>query len=226
MPYYGKRAVARRYGYRKRRRLSAPVATTMAVTRRAPRGGLSGGMSRVYTFQRTATTSFVITNGADFTQAAYSFTLQSLPNYTEFTALFDQYRINYIDCTVILNRTASSTLPSLNEQNQTPNFHWATDKDDATAIDLNALMQYADYRVQRMDKIIRFRIRPSPCLAAYQGAFTGYTTTARTWIDCGSPGVVHYGLKCGYSMVADVSNVNMGRVNLYFRYNVSFKGCV
>lgn len=225
MPGYNKRVIVRRYGARKRRRTQyrpLSTASAAAVVGRALRGRVY--VPRIHTFTRTYVSSAAVTNANTFVAYPFSFSLSSLVNYSEFTSLFDQYRINFVDVTVIFNRTSASTLPSTDEQNQLPFLHRATDLDDADTFTLNDLVQYGDYRVDRLDRVLRWRVYPRPCLAAYQGAFTGYTTTGRAWIDQASPGVLHYGLKVGLSMnQAPAATATIGQITFFFKYNMSFK---
>lgn len=126
--------------------------------------------------------------------AGLNFQLASLPNYTEFTNLFDQYRINGVRVKIIFTKNESTTNTSVTT-NLIPIMGTCIDYDNASApINVNEVLQYETARVHRMDKpIVRF-LRPKVDQALYSGAFTSYGNM-RTWIDSDSPTVQHYGLK-------------------------------
>lgn len=126
---------------------------------------------------------------------AYNFQLSSLPNYTEFTNLFDKYRIKWVKVTF---------MPKFSEVDMS-NFATYKAAPLATVIDLDDssnptattdLMQYDSYKVTRGNEVHVRSFKPRLAQAAYTGTFTGYTQApADVWVDCGSPTVQYYGLK-------------------------------
>ena len=126
---------------------------------------------RVLTCTRTAFQATQVDASVPGAQNAMTFTLASLPNYTEFTTLFDHYRINYIDLLWVYSKNTAESNNYTTDKHQMPMLLTAIDKNDAVAMDEASLMQYPSFRVDQLDRPIRRRIYPKPTVAAYSGAF-------------------------------------------------------
>lgn len=123
--------------------------------------------------------------------------LSNVVNNSEFTTLFDQYRINAIVLKFIprLNMVQVPTVVGQAPINNIPTLHWVYDYDDANApSNVDELLQYNNYRCCNFDKTVTMKIKPRFSLAAYSGAFTSYKP-ASGWLDCASPSIQHYGVK-------------------------------
>lgn len=151
----------------------------------------------VYSFKRTfqfANFHMDHTTGLA-TSVGYSFKLNDLPNYTEFTALFDQYKITGIKIRLI---------PEQNQQAlgvgvfNIPPIYTVIDYDDDTALTaITDAMQYQNCKIHTTisgSQIVRF-FRPHIAVAAYSGTFTSYMNKSMQWIDSASPDTRHYGFK-------------------------------
>jgi len=124
---------------------------------------------------------------------AYNYALQYLTSYSEFTALFDQYRIVRVETTFMPTITEISALGAfVNSYLLT-----AIDYDDAnTYATVNDALQVATASITPVTKSVTRGFTPRVALAAYSGAFTSYAQAPPgQWLDCASPGVQHYGLK-------------------------------
>lgn len=163
------------------------------------------------------------------------FQIQNLPNHTEFTTLFDSYRINK----VVVKMYPYSTVNAVSvagAPNGNPDacgfVHFAIDHDDASAptadeAGIRDLMQYPSYRRQRVvgTRPVVCVIKPKLAKAVYQSALiTAYAEGKREWVDCTYPDVPHYGFKAVFEGVQP----NNGASNIYLRaeatYYVTFKG--
>ena len=120
---------------------------------------------------------------------AFLFKLSNAPNSSEFTALFDQYKINAIQCTfypqqteVTLSNTPATTV-------RAARMFTAIDYNDGDPpTSLDYLRQYDNVEVHNAVEPFSVYI-PNPKFADATGALrTGYISTA-------SPSIVHYGLK-------------------------------
>lgn len=122
---------------------------------------------------------------------AKSFKLSELPNYAEFTNLFEYYKINAVKLQFFPR--------AVDYANQTnSNMIIATDRNDATVPTSGEdLMQYNGRRIITGFKPFTVYIKaPRVADAVYNGALsTGYAQGKRSWIDSKSPSVDHYGLK-------------------------------
>lgn len=221
MPY--KRA----YPYRKtkitrRKRLRrASVTRYNAANARAAFTG-----SRTFTTSRVMCTAWQVDANIEHDLKILQFTLSDLVNYTEYTALWNEYRINWVDVTFIFNRNNSQVPDPSYTSIQLPNLITAADPNDATIPAFSELMQIPNVRVDRLDKVIKRRVYPKASLAAYSGAFTSYANAGKVWLDTNSPGVRYYGLKIDVnSPVPHTGGTTylLGAIQVYLRYNMSFR---
>lgn len=146
----------------------------------------------------------------------YNFALQYLTAYSEFTALFDQYRIEYVESTFW------PTVTSIDAQGAWINSFLLTavDYDDGNSYsNVNEGLQVATATITPLTKMVTRKFSPRCALAAYSGTFTSYAqASVMQWIDCGSPGVQHYGLKVAVPLTgAQQSWRVMHKYHLAFR---------
>lgn len=130
------------------------------------------------------------------THKAYKWRMNDLPNYTEFTNLFDEYRITGVKLKFLYTGSNSNSGTVLTQWS--PFVYTVIDNDDAAP--LAAVTDYEQYTTCKVNKLLnvpsRF-IKPKMSLAAYGGAFTSYTNMQNIWVDSASPGVEYYGFKMG-----------------------------
>lgn len=148
---------------------------------------------------------------------AFSFQLSDLPSYTEFTALFDQYRIVGVDMHFIPHQ---NTCPVTSANATTTNILIAPDYDDATAVNLAALLQKAGLKIYNFNKEFHFFLKPMIAAAAYSGTFTSYLSMEPQWIDVASPSVVHYGVK---TVMTPCSSTNLSGWRVFLTYHLEFR---
>lgn len=118
-----------------------------------------------------------------------------MPSSSEFTTLFDQYKI--LSYTVEFHPRYNGTDFAYTPNNGIPTIYWIYDQDDVALLTQAALMEHQYVRSARLTKPIRITVK-YPCVAAevYQSAVTtGYQTRKAPWIDCNSSTVPHYGIK-------------------------------
>jgi hypothetical protein len=125
------------------------------------------------------------------------FRLDDLPNYTEFTSLFDQYRIAKVKLEFIPTFNCSNLYDMQNGNPLVPNIQSAIDYDDISLANEDAILQYQTRVLTRGEQIHTRTLKPKPQIAAYNSALAfGYASAATNpWIDTSSPDVPHYGLK-------------------------------
>ncbi len=132
-----------------------------------------------------------------------SFRLSDLPNITQFTNLYDEYRIDAIEVTLMPNLTnISQAVASPN------NFHMGT---IATAIDYDsdtaaankaALLSYETlilHGPSHPDKCITRKWVPAVRIATYDSSpgFASGGVKQLQWIDTANPNAEHFGLQVG-----------------------------
>lgn len=211
----------------KRARTKKPKRFMRHVLRRGPSGPHS-----VHGFTRKAVQTLAVTNETTLVNYANMFALNQLPNYAEFTALFDMFRIKKIEITWIYDHNSGdvSTAAGVaaNANMGLPNLYVVTDYDDATVLSAAAdYLQYEPCKITRMDKQVRWTIYPHLAVSAYNGAWTGYKNEKSGWLDASSANIQHYG--CKWAIDASMCNitagasVRIGTLNVYYKYFVDFK---
>jgi len=123
------------------------------------------------------------------TTFAYNFQLSAFPDSTDFTNLFDQYRIGVTRVTFMPLGGAYAVINSV--------IGTAVDYDDsASGLALGQLEEYSTYQQNSLQKTFWRTFQPLAASSAYSGAFTSFARMpASTWVDCASPSVQYYGLK-------------------------------
>jgi hypothetical protein len=140
-----------------------------------------------------------------------AFGLNTLPNVSEFTTLFDHFMITkvvtkfYLKIDPSAQTAASASFPRL---------FYIRDTDDSTlASNLDELRQYGTCRVKVMtpNKPVTLVCKPNVLGLSYSTAVTNnYTPKWGQWIDLGDTATRHYGWKFA---IDDLTNTNY-RVNV------------
>lgn len=141
---------------------------------------------KIHTIYMTQTSPVAgSTAGVDYSNA-YQFALSSFPNSTEYTALYEEYRIVQIKVQFTATSPTNAGSPLLT----------AIDYDDANAPILGTLLQYQTLQTTPAGLSCTRIFTPKVALAAFaSGVFASSALRSMQWIDNNSPGVAHYGLK-------------------------------
>jgi len=119
------------------------------------------------------------------------FSLNLLNGYTDLQAVFDQYRLDEVECWIIPRFTSEPTNtgnPGL--------LSTVVDYDDSTALStVGQALDYANCLTSSGLNGHYRRFRPHIAMAAYSGAFSSYANREHVWLDSASAAVQHYGLK-------------------------------
>lgn len=132
--------------------------------------------------------------------AALSFSLSQLPGVTEFTNLYDQYKINGISLKIqpLLTEGISSVVSGTTNAWGFPKLSTVLDFDDSVnpATEL-VMLQYGSLKQTGAFKEHKRFFKPKTRVAALDagGAITANTVSAARWLDVANPDVPHYGLK-------------------------------
>jgi hypothetical protein len=153
-------------------------------------GRITLGRHRAHTFHRSFSVGNITGSTTAETDGAVTVTLAAFPDYTDFTNLFDTYRIMQIAVEfnpLFLDTTATTNYPPIAT---------VIDYDDGNATAYAQLEEYDSFMITQTGQYFQRVLTPRIALAAYSGTFTSYSQPpAGTWIDVASTGVVHYGLK-------------------------------
>lgn len=192
---------------------------------------------KVHYFTRTQETYYDITpnsipNGGFFANysvtagTAGAFRLNQLPNYSEFTALFDQYKINGVKLTWMLSANTVN-MPNVSPGNTTaslPILYTAIDRDDGTPYaTFDEMNQNDTCKLRRMDRVVTRYVKPYVAVPVYSaGAFNGYAApTKNPWIDAASPATEYYGIKWAIDPVIANSANLLFRVKLLVKFYIA-----
>jgi hypothetical protein len=156
----------------------------------------------VHTFEVTVDKGFVTATNA-VTSGALIFALSDVPTPTDFTSLFDQYRIAQVRVEFLpeVNAFGASTTAI-----QLPYVLTAIDYDDGSPATTAAIQQYGTCMTNSYTEYFERVLNPRAALAAYSGAFTSYAQSPPgQWMDSASPSIQYYGLKWATTPVTTVS---------------------
>jgi len=144
--------------------------------------------------------------------------LAFLPDYTDFTYLFDVYKITGVQVTWMYNHNSSEN-PSGVQNAGLPILTVIQDQDDGTApTSLSAMYQYGTCKVYRLDKPVTkfFRVKQSTLVDTATG--TGYAVGKNTWIDANHADANYYGFKWAVECPGQVNNNVSGTLRVAIKY--------
>jgi len=148
-----------------------------------------------------------------------------LNNFTEYTALFDAYRIRKVEIQMFYNSNSSSLGPGTS----LPMISIANDYDDTATTSLASLQQYDSYRCIQFGNnstgMVKHSLRPKfqTTVERTGGVDIGAVLqSGNPWIDCGVTTAQYCGLKGNYDNM-NISSASVGFITFYVKYYVEFK---
>lgn len=183
--YRSRRRTYRRRGYRRTR-------STAARRSRREHG-------KIVTFKRSGGTDDLIitTDGVGLTQNAWNFKLTDLPNYAEFTSLFQSYRLQKVVVRWIPLNGGSGWNGAGSAANLNAGIlASAIDYNDSTAQTVGELQEFRTCRVWDVYKPHRRTVYPKVGSMVYlSNVATAYADAKNPWLSTDYPGVPHYSFK-------------------------------
>jgi len=157
---------------------------------------------------------WLTSNGALPQGAGIGFSLSGNVNQaTTFTALFDQYRIRQVE---VWLKPSTSLVANTN----VATLYTVLDYDDAVSpTSESQVQQYTNVTVTSINEGVYRRFTPHIATAVYSGAFTSFANSTESWIDSGSPSVLHYGFK---ALISTISGSNIS-YDLTYRIWLQFR---
>ncbi len=151
---------------------------------------------KVHRFVRSAFYN-VLTSTSGITLGSGNFKLSDLPNYTDFTALFDKYRFVCVIAKFIPTTQKSEVGSATSLIGDNPLVYTVIDYDDASApLSIDELRQFDTAQVNQIGTYFERAIVPRAALGSYSGTFASYSQAPQNmWHDCNSPNIQFYGLK-------------------------------
>lgn len=168
------------------------------------------------------------------------FQLRDLVDYTDFTSLYDKYKIAFVKVHVIPFGTAALTGAAYSSVYGQSSIiiHSIMDSDDnvvpvASAAGVDTLRQYQSYKVQNLfanntKGSVRL-LRPSILVGVNDGtgAAVGSRVTRSSWLNLGNTSVPHFGMKYIFEGISGGSNdaVNGQKVEMKIeaKFYLAFK---
>lgn len=148
---------------------------------------------RVYNFKRTFQASAITSTAGAAVAGGYTFALNSLPNYTEFTAMFDVYRLKAVK----IEFSAPANSVGMSATSEIPQLWTAIDRNDATApANVNELFQYDTLKHSPITRkhVRYFRVNSLGYITGQSVGTVGEINWNK-WIPTSEPAINHYGLK-------------------------------
>jgi len=149
------------------------------------------------------------------------FRLTDVPSASDFTNLFDQYRITAVEAVYVFSTHILSSAARY------PRLTFAVDYSDAgNPTSESDVLQYQNaeaFQFGQVKHTFKRMLKPRAALAAFEGAFSGYgMASANQWFDTADASIEYYGTK------EWVSNYNTtlatgALINVYHRYHFEFK---
>lgn len=178
---------------------------------------ISKSGQRLYLFKRyTGAYGQLTINNINPTFAGFNFSLNDLPNYTEFTSLYDMYKINCIKISFIPQMTENVSLGTINNPYANTRFFSVIDYNDATAP--TTIDQLREYATCKMTPILKTHKR----VIFKPKILDSSSYTLSPWISCDSPSNNYYGIKVGVEAMGSTSTTIM-TYNIEAVFYMSFK---
>lgn len=152
-------------------------------------------------------------------QSVLGATLDACLNHTEFTNLYDQFRIDWVKAQFYLRIDPSAQVAASASY---PRIYWFRDYDDQGLASLNDVRENSKGKraILHPNRPVTIWFKPNVLSEIYRTAVTtGYSPKFSQWIDCSVPNLVHYGIKYA---IDDLTNTNY-RVDLEIQYGLSMR---
>lgn len=158
----------------------------------------------------------------------------AVPNYTEFTNLFDQYCIKKVEVSVLPSFTNAG--PNALLQNMLPWIIHANDYDNVSSTGSTSLMQYSGAKFTQLtgqmvhvnSKSLRtLKPQAAVSIARVTGS-VGQAPMDDVWISTDNPNVQHFGLKMALddSYNGSSTGITLGLLNFVVKYHLAFRDVV
>lgn len=123
------------------------------------------------------------------------FSIGLVPNVSEFSQLYDMYKINGIKLKLVPAQTGSDLNAPATAQYM-PDLWTVIDYDDGNTPTKNDLLQYPGLKVTRGNQVHSRYFKPAVSAEIYRSAVTtSYAPKWKQWLDFAVTDVPHYGIK-------------------------------
>lgn len=165
---------------------------------------------KVYPFKRSWNAGTGATVALTSTLFAANFSLNDVPGYTEFSALFDFYKVNGIRVKLIPYQTESNSTGTVNNAGNVPIFYVVDTTDSTPPSSVEELCEYQDHKITNLYTGLDCYFRPK---------FADATSAMRDgWVATTNTSLNYYGFK-----FAIPPSTNAMTYYLVYTYYLSFK---
>lgn len=155
----------------------------------------------------------------------------SVPNYTEFTNLFDEWKIDYVKVKIqFTNNFANTTAANPSYQAASlPLVLYATDLDDDVApTNLDIMTQYQNLKTRVFDsngpEYCQFKPKAQLATEAGNILATGYASNYGGWLNTSSTGTDYMGMKFWLDLSGTSTDNHFGDMIFIVTYGLKFRG--
>lgn len=172
---------------------------------------------KLYMFKRwTSVFGVIQADSVTPTLQAFNFSLNDLPNYTEFTNLYDQYKINCVKIMFTPQMTVNNSLSTANNPAANVRFFSAIDYNDSTAP--ASIDELREYHTCKCTPILRIHKR----IIYKPKILDSSSYSLSPWIATSSPSTNYFGLKIGIEPTSSTIDQTMA-YSVECRYYMTFK---
>jgi len=172
--------------------------------------------------------SFSLSGGVQVLIGGANADTYGMPNATDFSNLYEQYRIDWIDCMITFtNNNSSINQPTTG----LPRIFFVEDHDDTAAVNMTGILQYDNLQQWQLganqgSNTKTIRIHPTALQSVYLSAVaTGYEAGNKArFISTAYAGVPHYGVKMMVDPIYySAGSVAVGNLAMAFKYHLTFR---
>lgn len=141
------------------------------------------------------------------------FRLDYLPNYTDFTNLYDSYKICGISKKYIFDRNSGEAVTANSEL---PRLITVNDFNDTTALaSENEALEYASCKQTRLDKVVKRYFRPTQRLNNVS------EVVKSRWNMTTEPDQIHFGIKEAVIATTNTGGKDLGTLHIYTTFYIA-----
>jgi len=168
--------------------------------------------TKVHYFKLTYFTEYTVTN-AGFVGQSNEVELQNNPAYTDFIAMFDEYKINAVQQKFVFNKN-SSDVGVTTAGYELPQLITVNDYNDKTVLaNENEAIQYETYKSRRLDRPVSRYYKPQIKIA--ETSSSAPVMFRSKWIATTDPDVEHLGLKWAVDTISSATGTTIGTLKVY-----------
>lgn len=173
---------------RKGRKYSRKASNKMAISVNAKQNK--------FFFTRQCNLAAINPTAGTYTVVSFKFQLDDLPNYSEFTNLFDQYKISAVKLKFWPRFTGADVNPPATAIGVSRLWSVIDYDDSATLTNENQAMEYQNCKTHLSNRPFSLYLKPCVLSEVYRTTLTtGYAPTRKYRIDVAQPNVPFYGVK-------------------------------